>query len=82
MSEPEITVKKMTHYQSVQLLGLDEQGRQLYVCPSAGCGDTAYFDEEGRGHCPSDEAMSSALRTLLSDAVEGTVPEWAKGKPA
>lgn len=66
MTDPEITVTRRTYYQSVQLLGRDDQGRQLYRCPSAGCGDeNAYFDEEGRGHCPSDEGMSERLAEIL-----------------
>ena len=52
MTEPEITVKKLSWPVSIQLLGTDEQGRQLYRCPSRGCGETAYFDEDGKGHCP------------------------------
>lgn len=62
MTEPEITVNKLSYHIPVQLLGLDEQGRQLYRCPSAGCGETAYFDEDGRGHCPTDEAMLALIR--------------------
>lgn len=66
MTEPEITVKKLRYWQPVNLLGLDEQGRQIYVCPSAGCGDTAYFDEDGRGHCPSCEPMLDALMAAMA----------------
>lgn len=61
MSEPELTVHKLAHYVEVQLLGLDEQGRQLYRCPSAGCGETAYFDQDGQGHCPTEEAFMAYL---------------------
>lgn len=63
--QPKITVYKLGHITEVQLLGLDEQGRQLYRCPSAGCGDTAYFDEDGKGHCPTDEAFMAFLRAAV-----------------
>lgn len=66
MTEPELTVDKLVHY--------DEQGRQLYRCPSAGCGDTAYFDDDGKGHCPTDEAMRAFMRQAMAD-VQRLVPE-------
>lgn len=82
MAEPESTVKKLAHYQPVNLLGLDDQGRQQYVCPSPGCGDTAYFDEDGKGHCPTGDAIDARLVDLLGLLdPEGTVPDWAKGQP-
>lgn len=84
--ETEITVRKLRWPVPIDLLGLDEQGRQTYRCPSRGCGETAYFDEDGRGHCPVGDAedafWASALETLMV-ALEpsGTVPDWARGKP-
>ncbi len=80
--QPEITVKKLSYWQPIDLLGTDEQGRQLYRCPSAGCGETAYFDENGVGHCPVGDAQNAYLAEVyekLRAASEGTVPEWAKG---
>lgn len=67
MTDPELTVHKIAYYQPVELLGLDEQGRQLYRCPSRGCGETAYFDEEGKGHCPAHEAASEYLSRVMAD---------------
>lgn len=73
-NNPEPTVHKIGHYTSVNLLGFDEQGRQQYICPSAGCGETAYFDADGRGHCPTDEAIQAFLTKALMD-LERLVPE-------
>lgn len=82
--QPEITVKKFSYYQPIDLLGTDEQGRQLYRCPTPGCGETAYFDADGLGHCPVGDAEKAFLaaayeKLLAAREPEGTVPEWAKG---
>jgi len=77
-NQPELTVHKLAHYVPVQLLGLDEQGRQQYVCPSAGCGETAYFDAEG--HCPTDEALQAFLTKAMDDLAPrlgGYLGEWS-----
>lgn len=63
---PKITVKKSSYAVPVVVLGLDEHGRQTYRCPSAGCGETAYLDEDGRGHCPTDDALNDFLRQALA----------------
>jgi len=60
----EITVNKASHYQPVALLGLDEHGRQQYMCPF--CHEVAYFDENGRGVCPTDTAMSAFLSEAMA----------------
>ena len=72
---PALTVHKLAHYVQVNLLGLDDQGRQQYVCPSQGCGETAYFDAEGLGHCPTDEAMQAFLTQSIARMGEVAV-EW------
>ena len=71
---PEMTVRKLAHYVQVNLLGLDDQGRQQYVCPSLGCGEAAYFDADGLGHCPTDEALQAFL--IQSIARGGYLGEW------
>lgn len=86
MSEPEITAKMFRSWIPVDLLGRDEQGRQLYRCPFAGCGETGYFDEDGVGRCPVHEAIAAGLNEAyetLKAALEppGTAPEWARGHP-
>jgi hypothetical protein len=73
-NQPELTVHKLAHYVQVSLLGLDEQGRQQYVCPSLGCGETAYFDADGLGHCPTDEALLAFLTQSI--ACGGYLGEW------
>jgi len=72
---PALTVHKLAHYVQVNLLGLDDQGRQQYVCRSQGCGETAYFDAEGLGHCPTDEAMQAFLTQSIARMGEVAV-EW------
>lgn len=72
--QPEFTVRKFVHYMPVNLLGLDEQGRQQYVCPSRGCGETAYFDADGVGHCPVDEAIHAFLVKAMA-SLERNIPE-------
>lgn len=67
MTEPEITVRKLAYYQPIQLLDLDEQGRQTYRCPNRGCGETAYFDENGLGHCPVGDAEQEFLAKALEE---------------
>lgn len=66
-TEAELTVRKLAYYQPINLLGLDEQGRQLYICPTAGCGETAYFDEDGKGHCPTGDAIQDYLAKAYED---------------
>lgn len=75
-SEGRIEVRKLSHSVPVVLLGRDEQGRQLYRCPSAGCGETAYFDEDGRGHCPTHDAITDFLGAALDRllATQDTTP--------
>lgn len=74
MSTPEITVRKLSYHLSVTLLGRDEQGRQLYRCPGWGCGDTAHFDEDGRGHCASCEWFAAGVEALFAEAASVLAP--------
>ena len=74
MSEPEITVRKLSYPVEIQLLGVDEQGRQLYRCPTRGCGETGYIDEEGLGHCPVGDAEKAFLQRAY-ESLREHVPE-------
>lgn len=71
----EITVRKLTYHIPVTLLGLDELGRQQYRCPNPGCGDTAYIDADGRGMCPTDQAMRAFLDQGWS-ALQTDYEQW------
>lgn len=70
MSDKPITVKKLRYWQPINLLGKDEQGRQLYQCPTPGCGETAYFGEDGKGHCPMGDAEEAYLRQAYESLLE------------
>lgn len=66
----ELTVQRVSYYVQTSLLGTDEHGRTLVVCPSPGCGDTAYVDADGRIVCPTGEAISSFLAEAYDQLVE------------
>lgn len=59
-------IKKYGHIMQVNVIGTDDQGRTLVVCPSPGCGDTAYIDDDGRLVCPTGEAINEYLRPYLA----------------
>lgn len=76
MTDPEITVKKYAHYVPATILGKDEHGRTLIMCPSRGCGDTATIMEDGRVVCPTDEAMQEYLVRALAEFEPSVRPDW------
>lgn len=79
MTEPEIHVKKLRGIGLVNVLGTDEQGRTLVQCPSRGCGDTAYIDADGRVVCPTGEAVSAYLASVLAEFAPPTTDAPALG---
>lgn len=58
-------IKKYGYVMPVTVIGIDDQGRTLVVCPSRGCGDTAYIAEDGRLVCPSGDAITEYLRGVV-----------------
>lgn len=61
--EPKITVRRAVYWAPVSVIGTDEQGRTLIVCPH--CYDDAYIAEDGRVVCPLGEATNRALEAGL-----------------
>jgi hypothetical protein len=61
--EPEITVRRVSYWQPVSVIGTDDQGRTLIVCPH--CSDDAYIAEDGRVVCPLGEATNRLLEAGL-----------------
>jgi hypothetical protein len=78
-AEKRLTVTRPSYWIPIQLTGKDEQGRQLYRCPNWGCGDeTAFFDSEGRGQCPSCQPLMNRVTDLLREATKQLTGEGVK----
>lgn len=55
-----ITVDCAVYTAHVVKVGTDKNGRDLWRCPT--CGDeTAWFDSDGRFHCPTHEGLVTVL---------------------
>lgn len=52
--EPNLTVRRAVYWAPVSVVGKDEHGRTLIICPH--CSDYAYIAEDGRVVCPLGEA--------------------------
>jgi hypothetical protein len=57
--EPKIAVRRISYQVPVSVIGTDERGRTLIVCPH--CSDDAYIAEDGRVVCPLGEATNRLL---------------------
>lgn len=62
-------IKKISYVAPVNVIGTDDDGRTLVMCPD--CGDTAHLADDGRLVCPTGEAIGEYLRiaaAALTDA--------------
>jgi len=57
--EPKITVLRPVYWVPVSVIGTDEHGRTLIICPH--CSDHAYIAEDGRVVCPLGEVTNRLL---------------------
>jgi hypothetical protein len=60
-----LTVRRISYWQPVSVIGTDEHGRPLIICPH--CHDDAYIAEDGRVVCPLGEATNRLLEAGLAD---------------
>ncbi len=61
-----LTVRRAVYWAPVSVIGTDEHGRTLIVCPH--CSDErAYIAEDGRVVCPTGEAINRVLGAGLRD---------------
>lgn len=63
--EPNITVRRIDYWTPTSVIGTDEHGRTLIVCPH--CHDDAYIAEDGLVVCPTGEAINRVLGAGLRD---------------
>lgn len=66
----DLLVREIAYYQPMSIVGTDDQGRTVVVCPS--CHDEAYLAEDGRVVCAFGEAQEAFLRDALSAYAEPT----------
>lgn len=72
--QPETSVRKVVHHLQVAVVGTDEQGRTVVICPH--CSDEAPIEADGRIACPLGEAQRAFFAGLV-DEPEGGAPDWA-----
>lgn len=58
-----LTVRRAVYWTPVSVIGTDEHGRALIVCPH--CHDDAYIAEDGHVVCPTGEAVNRVLEAGL-----------------
>ena len=64
-----LTVRRLVYWAPVSVVGRDDQGRTVVICPH--CHDDAYIDEDGRVVCPTGEATNRLLEAGMA-ALEPT----------
>lgn len=67
-----LTGPRAVYWTPVSVIGTDERGRTLIICPH--CHDDAYIAEDGRVVCPTGEAINRLL--------EATWPTWSPTQEA
>ena len=63
--EPKVTVRRAVYWAPVSVIGTDEHGRTLIICPH--CSDYAYIAEDGRVVCPLGDTVNRLLEGALRD---------------
>jgi len=63
MTDPELTVTVFDSTIQAAIIGTDDQGRTIILCPIHH--DEAYVEPDGRVVCPTQDAMDDFLRKAM-----------------